>query len=72
MLSGGFGLLQVVLNANSCSWSRSGQLLASGSDDQHLNIYSYQPESSNAPFALNTTVFTGHKANIFSVKFMPQ
>jgi nuclear receptor interaction protein len=33
-----------------------------------LNIYSYQPDSSNAPFALNTTVFTGHKANIFSVK----
>ncbi|OQD82553.1 hypothetical protein PENANT_c021G02440 [Penicillium antarcticum] len=57
---------------NALSWSRSGQLLASGSDDQHLNIYSYQPESSNAPFALNTTVFTGHKANIFSVKFMPQ
>ncbi|KAG0161458.1 hypothetical protein PDIDSM_8992 [Penicillium digitatum] len=55
----------------SLSWSRSGRLLASGSDDRHLNIYSYQPDSSNAPFALNTTVFTGHKANIFSVKFMP-
>lgn len=53
------------------SWSRSGSLLASGSDDQHLNIYSYQPDSSNAPFALNTTVLTGHRANIFSVKFMP-
>lgn len=45
--------------------------MASGSDDQHLNIYSYQPESSSAPFALNTTVATGHRANIFSVKFMP-
>lgn len=56
---------------NALSWSRSGRLLASGSDDQHLNIYSYQPESSDAPFALNTTVQTGHKANIFSVKFMP-
>ncbi|KAJ5115459.1 hypothetical protein NUU61_001218 [Penicillium alfredii] len=56
---------------NALSWSRSGRLLASGSDDQHLNIYSYQPESSNVPFALNTTVFTGHRANIFSVKFMP-
>ena len=53
------------------SWSRSGRLLASGSDDQHLNVYSYQPESSNAPFSLSTTVATGHKANIFSVKFMP-
>lgn len=45
--------------------------MASGSDDQHLNIYSYQPDSSNAQFALTTTVATGHKANIFSVKFMP-
>ncbi|KAJ5787937.1 hypothetical protein N7457_002927 [Penicillium paradoxum] len=56
---------------NALSWSKSGRLLASGSDDHYLNIYSYQPESSNAPFALNTTVLTGHKANIFSVKFMP-
>ena len=54
-----------------CSWSRSGQLLASGSDDHYVNIYSYQPESSSAPFSLNTTLHTGHKANIFSVKFMP-
>lgn len=45
--------------------------MASGSDDQHLNIYSYQPDSSNAQFALTTTVATGHRANIFSVKFMP-
>ncbi|GAB1214410.1 hypothetical protein ATERTT37_003572 [Aspergillus terreus] len=56
---------------NALSWSRSGRLLASGSDDLHLNIYSYQPESSTAPFSLNTTVSTGHRANIFSVKFMP-
>ncbi|KAH2244963.1 hypothetical protein KXW71_004675 [Aspergillus fumigatus] len=56
---------------NALCWSRSGQLLASGSDDLHLNIYSYQPESSSAPFTLNTTVYTGHKANIFSAKFMP-
>ncbi|KAL3461049.1 WD40 repeat-like protein [Aspergillus heterothallicus] len=56
---------------NALSWSRSGRLLASGSDDFHLNIYSYQPESSTAPFALNTSVFTGHTGNIFSVAFMP-
>ncbi|RAL02352.1 WD repeat-containing protein [Aspergillus ibericus CBS 121593] len=56
---------------NALSWSRSGQLLASGSDDQHLNIYSYQPDYSAAPFSLNTTIATGHGANIFSVKFMP-
>lgn len=53
------------------SWSSSGKLLASGSDDQHLNIHSYQPDSSSAPFAFTTVVATGHTANIFSVKFMP-
>ncbi|KKZ62209.1 hypothetical protein EMCG_03347 [[Emmonsia] crescens] len=56
---------------NALSWSASGKLLASGSDDLHLNIYSYQPDSSTAPFFLNTTIQTGHSANIFSVKFMP-
>lgn len=45
--------------------------MASGSDDQHLNIHSYQPESSVSQFSLTTTVTTGHTANIFSVKFMP-
>ena len=54
-----------------CSWSTSGKLLASGSDDQHLNIHTYQPENSVSPFQLTTTVATGHTANIFSVKFMP-
>lgn len=53
------------------SWSKSGRLLASGSDDQHLNIHTYQPDSSTSQFALTTTVATGHSANIFSVKFMP-
>ncbi|KAF2084325.1 WD40 repeat-like protein [Saccharata proteae CBS 121410] len=56
---------------NALSWSRSGKLLASGSDDQHINIHSYQPDSSTSQFDLTTTVATGHKANIFSVKFMP-
>ncbi|KAL4929303.1 WD repeat-containing protein [Aspergillus undulatus] len=56
---------------NALSWSRSGRLLASGSDDFHLNIYSYQPDSLAAPFALNTSIFTGHTGNIFSVAFMP-
>ena len=53
------------------SWSTSGRLLASGSDDQHLNVHAYQRDSSNKPFSLTTTVATGHTANIFSVKFMP-
>ncbi|PSK57818.1 WD repeat protein iqw1 [Elsinoe australis] len=56
---------------NALSWSKSGRLLASGSDDKHLNIQKYQPEDSNAQFSLATTVATGHTANIFSVKFMP-
>ncbi|KAI9735661.1 MAG: hypothetical protein M1834_001677 [Cirrosporium novae-zelandiae] len=56
---------------NALSWSRSGRLLASGSDDERLNIYTYQPEHTLAPFALSTSVTTGHSANIFSVKFMP-
>ncbi|KAI9840621.1 MAG: hypothetical protein M1838_003983, partial [Thelocarpon superellum] len=55
----------------SFSWSRSGRLLASGSDDQHLNIHSHQPESTIAPFSLTTSISTGHTANIFSTKFMP-
>lgn len=37
----------------------------------HLNIHSYQPESSESQFTLNTTISTGHSENIFSVKFMP-
>ncbi|KAL9101596.1 MAG: hypothetical protein Q9163_003157 [Psora crenata] len=56
---------------NALSWSSSGRLLASGSDDQHLNIHSYQADSSTSPFSLTTAVATGHTANIFSVKFMP-
>lgn len=45
--------------------------MASGSDDKHINIHSYQPESSVSQFALSTTILTGHTENIFSVKFMP-
>lgn len=56
---------------NALSWSRSGHLLASGSDDQHLNIHAYQPADSTEQFKLATTVATGHTQNIFSVKFMP-
>ncbi|KAI9798070.1 MAG: hypothetical protein M1833_004967 [Piccolia ochrophora] len=56
---------------NALSWSRSGRLLASGSDDQHINIHAYLPDSSTNPFSLTTSISTGHSANIFSVKFMP-
>ena len=65
-------VLMMIKGSQSVSWSTSGRLLASGSDDQHLNIHTYHPETSTAPFSLNTTVATGHRANIFSVKFMPQ
>ncbi|KAK6385789.1 hypothetical protein LTS17_001361 [Exophiala oligosperma] len=56
---------------NALSWSTSGSLLASGSDDTYLNIWGYNPASDSKPFSLNTSVHTGHVANIFSVKFMP-
>lgn len=56
---------------NALSWSTSGRLLASGSDDTHLNIYRYNPETTTEPFQLTTTIATGHTQNIFSVKFMP-
>jgi DDB1- and CUL4-associated factor 6 len=56
---------------NVYSWSKSGRLLASGSDDTYLNIWSYNPESLAQPFSLNTSVSTGHGANIFGVKFAP-
>lgn len=56
---------------NALSWSTSGRLLASGSDDHRINIHSYQPESSTSQFSLTTSIMTGHRSNIFSVKFMP-
>ncbi|CCX14282.1 Similar to Uncharacterized WD repeat-containing protein C609.03; acc. no. O94527 [Pyronema omphalodes CBS 100304] len=51
---------------NALSWSSSGSLLASGSDDTLVNIY-----TAYSGFHLNTRIQTGHTANIFSVKFMP-
>ncbi|RMD39766.1 hypothetical protein DV735_g5362, partial [Chaetothyriales sp. CBS 134920] len=56
---------------NALSWSSGGDLLASGSDDHFINIWSYNPVNLAKPFTLNTSVHTGHRANIFSVKFMP-
>ena len=61
---------QALLTRN--SWSTRGNLLASGSDDTYLNIWEYNPTDLARPFTLNTSVSTGHHANIFGVKFMPQ
>lgn len=65
-------LTDIILGCvNALSWAKSGALLASGSDDTNICINSYQPQHSDAQFRLNTTIATGHRANIFSVKFMP-
>ncbi|KAF2022189.1 WD40 repeat-like protein [Aaosphaeria arxii CBS 175.79] len=56
---------------NALSWSTSGRLLASGSDDHRINIHTYSPEDSTSQFNLTTSILTGHRSNIFSVKFMP-
>ena len=48
------------------SWSRNGELLASGGSDRLVNIHTVYPD-----FALNTRIDTGHTEYIFSVKFMP-
>ncbi|XP_033224955.1 DDB1- and CUL4-associated factor 6-like isoform X2 [Belonocnema kinseyi] len=50
---------------NSICWNNSGELILSGSDDQHLvltNAYTYQ---------VLTDYKTSHRANIFSAKFLP-
>uniref|UniRef100_A0A3B3SY39 WD and tetratricopeptide repeats 1 n=1 Tax=Paramormyrops kingsleyae TaxID=1676925 RepID=A0A3B3SY39_9TELE len=50
---------------NCLEWNESGDLLASGSDDQHAIVWD--------PFRHRKliTMHTGHAANIFSVKFLP-
>ncbi|XP_051576149.1 WD and tetratricopeptide repeats protein 1 isoform X2 [Myxocyprinus asiaticus] len=50
---------------NCLEWNERGDLLASGSDDQHAIIWD--------PFRHKklVTMHTGHAANIFSVKFLP-
>ncbi|KAJ8373235.1 hypothetical protein AAFF_G00267270 [Aldrovandia affinis] len=50
---------------NCLEWNEKGDLLASGSDDQHAIVWD--------PFRHRKliTMHTGHAANIFSVKFLP-
>ncbi|KAH0951033.1 hypothetical protein HN011_010132 [Eciton burchellii] len=50
---------------NSICWNNSGELILSGSDDQHLvltNAHNYE---------VLTDYKTSHRANIFSAKFLP-
>ncbi|XP_011340948.1 DDB1- and CUL4-associated factor 6 [Ooceraea biroi] len=50
---------------NSICWNSNGELILSGSDDQHLvltNAYNYE---------VLTDYKTSHRANIFSAKFLP-
>ncbi|XP_029177893.1 DDB1- and CUL4-associated factor 6-like isoform X2 [Nylanderia fulva] len=50
---------------NSICWNNSGELILSGSDDQHLvltNAHKYE---------VLTAYKTSHRANIFSAKFLP-
>ncbi|CAL1677519.1 unnamed protein product [Lasius platythorax] len=50
---------------NSICWNSSGELILSGSDDQHLvltNAHKYE---------VLTAYKTSHRANIFSAKFLP-
>lgn len=52
---------------NCLEWNKSGDLLASGSDDRNVILWD--------PFkATNkrTTIKTNHQGNIFSIKFMPE
>lgn len=51
---------------NTVFWSDDGQLLLSGSDDQHIVISS--PFTGQTLFQHKTT----HRANIFSARFLPQ
>ncbi|XP_062611161.1 DDB1- and CUL4-associated factor 6-like [Saccostrea cucullata] len=49
---------------NTICWNETGQYLLSGSDDQHLIV--------SEPFTGKyTSVRSGHRANIFSAKFLP-
>ena len=50
---------------NSLAWNESGYLLLTGSDDYKLNIYDIYAEK------LLQSVESGHRANIFSAKFLP-
>lgn len=51
---------------NSIAWNSKGTLLISGSDDTRINIWSYSGRE------LIHSIDTGHSANIFCTKFVPE
>ncbi|KAL0736142.1 hypothetical protein Bca4012_012352 [Brassica carinata] len=51
---------------NAISWNSSGSLLVSGSDDLRVNVWDYSSRK------LLHSVETGHTANIFCTKFVPE
>ncbi|XAR62100.1 hypothetical protein NMG60_11016717 [Bertholletia excelsa] len=51
---------------NAVSWNSKGSLLVSGSDDTRVNIYSYSSRK------LLHSMETGHSANIYCTKFVPE
>ncbi|KAJ1424805.1 WD40/YVTN repeat-like-containing domain superfamily [Sesbania bispinosa] len=51
---------------NAVAWNSKGSLLISGSDDTRINIWSYSGRK------LLHSIDTGHTANIFCTKFVPE
>ncbi|XP_061372050.1 protein ALTERED SEED GERMINATION 2 [Gastrolobium bilobum] len=51
---------------NAVAWNSKGSLLISGSDDTRINIWSYSGRK------LLHSIDTGHSANIFCTKFVPE
>ncbi|XWS23957.1 hypothetical protein CRYUN_Cryun28dG0060300 [Craigia yunnanensis] len=51
---------------NAVAWNSNGSLLISGSDDARINIWSYTGRK------LLHSIETGHSANIFCTKFIPE
>ncbi|XP_038717662.1 WD and tetratricopeptide repeats protein 1 isoform X2 [Tripterygium wilfordii] len=51
---------------NSVAWNSKGSLLISGSDDARMNIWSYSSRK------ILYSIDTGHSANIFCTKFVPE
>lgn len=51
---------------NAISWNSSGSLMISGSDDTRINIWNYSNRN------LLHSIDTGHCANIFCAKFIPE